>query len=289
MTPFDGTLVWIWNLVNCDGGDYDAIAGRIKDVGARGVIVKASDGGNWFPQGRNGQTPVSEIVSELRGRGLTAVTWGYCYDYSEAAEAQRAIETIEQARPDAHVLDVEQEDEQQPGTAADATALAHAIKSASPPDFPLAYAPLPAIGLHVRLPYRQFTDAGLAMLPQLYWSALGWTPQYTVRQFYEALATYDLARQPIYPAYIDAAGARATDEDLAAFLALVAMHGVTGVSVWSYEHLDSDGWRRVAQAARAFPATTPDPCVSLRQQLTALSTELAGANARLEAVRQAVG
>lgn len=289
MTPFDGTLVWIWNLVNCDGGEYDAIAGRIKEAGARGVIVKATDGGNWFPQGVNGQTPVSEIVGELRGRGLTVATWGYCYDYSEPAEARRAIETIAIARPDAHVLDVEQEDEQQPNTAADATALAAAVRAAAPADFPLAYAPLPAIKLHVRLPYRQFTDAGLAMLPQLYWTMLGWSPQYAVKQFYDAVGFYSLGQPPIYPAYMDAPGARATDEDLAAFLAAIALHGATGLSVWSYEHLDADGWRRVAQAARAFPAVPPNPCADLQQQLDALSKQLAAAQATIAAVRQAVG
>ncbi len=289
-SPFEGTLVWIWNLQNCDAGNYDQIAARIKDAGARGVIVKATDGGSWFPQGANGAVPVSTIVNELRSRGLVVCTWGYCYDYSEPAEEQKAIETITQAQPDGHVLDVEQEDEDQPGTAQDATALAAHVKAAVASGFPLAYSPLPAISLHVRLPYRQFTDQGLAMLPQLYWTGLRWTPQYTTSQFYAGIERYQLAGQPIYPVYEDAPGARATDEDLDVFLQAVKAQGATGISIWSYEHLDTAGWDRVARAAQAFPATAAmDPCLKLRQQLSELSIQLVQANGRLAAVRQALG
>lgn len=290
MSPFDGTLVWIWNLQNCDGGNYDTIAQRILAAGCRGAIVKASDGGNWFPQGANGTVPISTIVAELRARGLVVCTWGYCYDYSEPAEEQRAIETIQVAQPDGHVLDVEQEDENQLNTAADATALASHVKAAVASGFPLAYSPLPAISLHVRLPYRQFTDAGLAMLPQLYWTALRWTPQYITSQFYAGIQRYQLAGQPIYPVYEDAPGATPTNEDLDIFLQTVKAAGATGISVWSYEHLDAGGWQRLTRAAQAFPASAAvDPCLVLRRQVDELSVQLVQANGRLAAVRQALG
>lgn len=262
MTPFDGTLIWIWNLTNCDAGDFDAIATRVKGAGCRGVIVKATDGGNWFPQGLNGQVSVTTIVSELRSRGLVVNTWGYCYDYAEPAEEAKAIETITIARPDAHVLDVEQEDEDQRNTAADAILLATNVKNAVASGFPLAYSPLPAISAHVRLPYRQFTDAGLAMLPQLYWTGLRWTPQYTVGQFYQGIERYALDGQPIYPVYEDAPGNRPTDEDLTVFLQMVKAKGATGISVWSYEHLDDAGWERVKAAAAVFPASGYAPPVA---------------------------
>jgi hypothetical protein len=35
-------------------------------------------------------------------------------------------------------------------------------------------------------------------------------------------------------------------------------NGATGIPVWNYEHLDADGWTRVAHAAQAFPFSEPE-------------------------------
>lgn len=270
MLPTDGLWVWIWNWRNCDGGDAATVAARLKVVGARGAIVKAADGSGWFDQG----AAVSAVCAQLRAQGVQAATWQYCYGRDVAGEAQRAIETITEAQPAFHVLDVEQEFEDLSDAAGAATTLAQTIRAAVPAGFPLCYSPLPAIRYHLRLPYRQLTDAGAIMLPQLYWTGLQWTPQRTVEAFYDDAARYELLTQPIAPAYEDAPGCRPVDDDLDAFVQLTLGRGATGMSVWSYEHLDAAGWARAARAAAALAtATAADPCATLRVQLAQLTTD----------------
>jgi len=113
------------------------------------------------------------------------------------------------------------------------------------------------------------------MLPQLYWTALRWSPQDTVQVFYADAQTYELLQNPVAPAYQDAPGARPTAAELQTFLDLVLARGARGISVWSYEHLDEDGWQRAAQVARALSTAeqTSDPCSTLREQIAAVAAE----------------
>jgi hypothetical protein len=283
----DGFWVWIWNWRNCEGGNAAAVAARLRSVGARGAILKAADGAAWFDQGQ----PVSAIVAALRAQGTECATWQYCYGRDVAGEAQRAVETVQAAAPLFHVLDVEQEVEDLPDPAAAATALAQSVLTRIPPGYPLCYSPLPAIRYHLKLPYRQLADAGLTMLPQLYWTGLGWTPQQTAAVFYADAAQYDLLPQPVAPAYEDTLGARAGDADLDAFVQLTLAQGATGLSVWSYEHLDAAGWQRAARAAQAIAAkaaSIADPCAGLGVQLAALTQQRDALQHTLDAVRAAL-
>lgn len=270
MPVTDGLWIWLWNLDQCDGGDYDAIAARCLAAGVTGLLVKAADGGSWFPQ-RNGAGPqtATQIVAALKARGLRAGTWSYCYGRDIAAEAQRAADTINEAHPDLHVLDIEQEFED--GTAPDgaATNMVSAIRATTPDGFPLAYSPLPAIDLHLRLPYRQFTDARLTMLPQLYWTGLQWSWQATCTRFWSAAERYTLLAQPVAPAYEDAPGVRPSDDDVAAFTADCIRRGVAGISIWSYEHMDGDAWRRATAVAAALHAAQPAPATATAAALQA--------------------
>lgn len=282
-----GVYLWVWNLRNCEGGDLAAIAQRVKSAGAAGVILKASDGNTWFDQGQ----PVSAVIPALEKLGCRCATWSYHYGQDVAGEAQRVNETIAVA-PAFHVLDIEQEVEDLPNPSIVADQLVQAIAANNPANVPLCYAPLPAIRYHLRLPYRQLTDAGLTMLPQLYWTGIQWSVAQTVAVFYGDATQYDLLTQPVFPAYEDAAGARATAADVATFVAAIQAQGAAGCSVWSYEALDAGGWERVALAAAAFAPVAPpaDPCVELRQELTdaqanvvALSGEITALAAKISA------
>jgi hypothetical protein len=125
------------------------------------------------------------------------------------------------------------------------------------------------------------------MPPQFYWTGLGWSPQQTVGFFYDDAAQYNLLAQPIAPAYEDAPGARDADGDHAAFLDLVLQHGATGISVWSYEHLDDPGWQRAARAAAALNPPA-DPCADVKAQLADAQTTIATLQARITAAAQAL-
>ena len=284
MQPTDGFWVWIWNWRNCDSGDAAAVAARLRAAGARGAILKVADGASWFDQGQ----PATAITAALRAQGVQCATWQYCYGRDVTGEAQRAVETILEAKPAFHVLDVEQEFEDLPDPASTAATLSATVLERVPAGYPLCYSPLPAIRYHLKLPYRQLTDAGLTMLPQLYWTGLQWTPQQTASVFYADAAQYALLGRPIAPAYEDAPGARASDADLDAFVQLVQAQGATGLSVWSYEHLDAAGWQRAARVAQALAPTPSDPCAALHTQLAAVTQQRDALQHTLDAVRAAL-
>lgn len=254
-----GVWVWIWNLPKSDGGDPAAIVKRLQAAGCAGVFVKGCDGAGPFT---NEWTAIAALAAALRAAGLGFATWGYNYT-GAADEAAIAVKLCQTMQPAAHVFDVEQQLENLPRPYAAAMDLTAAVQAALPAQ-PLAYAPIGSIRNHLRAPYRQFTDAGLAMLPMCYYVGFGWTPQATLGQFYADVATYELAQQPIYPAYEDAplAGVGSSADDVQTFATLANAAGAAGISVWVYEYLDDAGWQRVATAAQTFPAPkqpTPPP------------------------------
>ncbi len=252
--PFSGVLAWIWNLENCEGGDVNAIVQRLLSNGCAGAIIKDTDAGHTFGD----WTQVRALITALRAAGLSALTWGYLYDADAAGERAIQIDAIKTNEPDGRVFDAEAEFELAANKVADATALATAVTAACP-GVPLAYAPIGSIRNHLSFPWLQFTSAGLRMLPQTYYRAFGWTPTVTLDAFYADIAQYNLGAQPIYPAYIDApsAGQGSTTADVITFATLAKAAGATGISVWSYEHLDAAGWQRVATAAQLFPHLGP--------------------------------
>ncbi len=250
-----GAFVWIWNWRNCDGGDLDAVAARLRTAGARGVFIKATDGGGWFDQG----VPVSQLIQGLRARGFVVGTWGYNYDRDPQAEANIEALTVT-AGPDVQIADVEAEFEVSPNAPADALALAQRLgAAAAKAGTELAYAPLPAVRYHLRLPYYQFSDqAGWACIPQLYWTGLGWTWQQTNQFFFQDVGAYGLSG-PFFPAYQDTPGAQPTAADILDWAQDLKTRGCQGFSVWSYEHLDAGGWERFAAAAALFQDAVPVP------------------------------
>lgn len=267
-TPFTGLNVWLWNLANCSNGSPEAIVAQLQSVGASGALIKVADGTSGF----NDWNAVKTLVAALRAAGLGAYTWSYHYDGS-AAESAAVVQAVTYCGSDGHVFDAEAEMEALAHPDQAATALVSAVR-AGLPNTPLAYAPIGSIRNHLKAPYRQFTDAGCAMLPQLYWVAFQWSVAATVSPFYADVATYSLAQQPIYPAYEDAplAGAEALAADVEAFCTAVKVAGAAGVSVWSYEHLDPAGWLRVQTAAQHFPA--PTPVIDWQQRYKALAAAI---------------
>lgn len=278
---FSGVLLWVWSLSNCLGGDLDAIVAQTRAVGAAGLIVKVQDGNHGF----NDWNACKVLREKCRAAGLKFFSWGY--DYTGAIDEENAVvQAITYIQPDGHVADVEAEWEGSPNAAADATNFITLLRQTFP-TLPLAYAPLPAIRYHVKLPYYQFSvEGGCAMLPQMYWTLLKWTPQQTVDTFYADLAQYGLGGEPIFPAYMDAPGYDAVATDVQDFCARVKAQGVTGISVWSFEHLGSPGslaWRRVTLATQAFPPPVPvDPTKQLEAEVAKLHDEVVAQTALIQ-------
>jgi hypothetical protein len=251
MSAMDGVWVWVWNLERCEGADPARIAARLQQAGAAGVIVKITDGARRFGGG-------AADARRLADAGVPVATWSYCY--GTADEAQAIAAEVARARPLWHVLDVEQEVEQSPDPAGWARGVVAALR---PLGVPLAYCPLPVPRYHERLPYYQLSvEAGLPMVPMLYWVGLNWSVDRTVDAFVQDVARYGLGGPAICPAYEDCplAGAGATDADVARFGEIARQQGWTGLSCWTWEHMDEGAWQRLARLAAALtPQPQPQP------------------------------
>ena len=248
-----GKWVWRWNWRSCLGGDPQAVARRLRDVGCRGVFVKSDDGGHPFDQGR----PVWEIVHALQSQGLRAGCWGYVYgcdvptvvygDLKRAAseEAAMAVRIITERPhpsyrgPDAYVIDVEAEYERFPSDpAVSAERYLQTTRNASGPDFPLLYAPLAQPDYHRRLPYGVFNRYCRAVMPQAYHNAMGVSPERAVELCYDAFRRERLDALPIAP--VGGAYGGVTPDELRRWARAAVERGARMVSWWSFEHIERE-------------------------------------------------
>jgi LysM repeat protein len=241
-----GKWVWIWNWRRCDGGDPAKVAARLRQAGCRGVLVKAHDGPHWFDQGR----PWREIAAALRAQGLVVGGWAYLYGRDPAAEAHLVGETVSYGRADLFVLDVEAEFE---GRSQAAEELCRRTREALGPDFPLYYSSFAIGRYHRSFPYQVFARYCQGAAPQVYWNAFGWPVQQAARWTYEDYAALGEAPQRVLPVaglYTDRGVPYPAADDVKAFAEEAARRGSTGLSFWSYEHMNDEMWAAVSASGR---------------------------------------
>lgn len=265
---FDGTFIWIWNVRNCDGGNPDVIAQRCRQHGVTGVLVKSDDGGAWFDQGQ----PWPAIAAALRANGLVVAAWGYHYLDDWAAEADRAIETIQSGVCDAYVSDLEAESE---GKARQCEAFFRRIRAAVGDRFPIGYAPLPVIDYHQSLPYLQANAYADVVIPQFYGRLLSSGTDGTLRRHADGSPLWSVDRlweqwerwsaiwragghrvPPIRPAFD--AFLPGSAEDIPAYIASLTARQIPGCSFWSYEHLTKPVWAAIGASSRALGEQTAE-------------------------------
>jgi len=116
------------------------------------------------------------------------------------------------------------------------------------------------------------------LLPQLYWTDFGTTPEACLVY----LAQCQALGAPVFPV-LPGDGAAA----FAGFWAAARAQGCAGVSAWRLGSMDAAALRSFAGLAVA-PLSGEDDLAALRQQLAALAAERDGLRATLAAVRQAL-
>lgn len=272
-----GKWVWAWNWRRCDGGDPQRVADRLKAAGCRGAIVKAFDGGYWFDQG----LPFRDIARRLKARGVGAGGWGYLYGRDPAAEAQKAIETAQAGEADFLMLDVETEFKGRPDAADEACRL---IREALGPDYPLYYSTFAIARYHRAFPYEAFERYCIGTAPQVYWNAFRWPLEQSLGWTYEDYAAMRIGGTRVYPVgglYREGFVTYPDPDDVRAFIEQAAARGSTGVSFWSYEHMDATMWQAVASAAIGEAPTGGEEVEMSSQEYEQLSRELAAIGSRV--------
>jgi hypothetical protein len=266
-----GKWVWIWNWNRCDNGDLNRVASRLKTAGCTGALVKAFDGGRWFGQG----STFRDICGGLKARGLSVGGWGYLYGERPAEEAQRAIETA-RAGADLLVLDVESEFKGRPRPAED---VCRRIRSALGQSYPLYFSTFAIARYHRSFPYEVFHRYCTGTAPQVYWNAFRWPVGQSLSMMYDDYRGLGIGPAQIFPVagvYKEGYVTYPQPHEVREFARATAARGSTGVSFWSYEHMDETMWRAVTAASREEEAELSS------QEYEQLSRQLAIVNSRVD-------
>jgi hypothetical protein len=242
---FAGDGMWIWQLGKAEGGNLAAIAERAKASGVETVHVKAGDGGNLW----SAFSP--SLVATLKAAGLRVCAWQYVYGSNPEGEAAVAAAAIKRGA-DCFVIDAEAEYE---GRYAAARSYMTALRAAVGKDFPIALSSFPYVDYHPSFPYSVFLGPGGAQanLPQMYWKAIGTTPDRIFARTYEMNLPYGRPVFPLGQLYEGPASA-----DVQRFRALAQSYGARGVSWWSWQHATASDWQAATGPAPS-PAATVAP------------------------------
>jgi len=293
MRTLAGKWVWVWNRRRCDGGDAGRMAGRLREAGCEGAIVKAFDGPRWFDQG----VPWRETASALQAQGTAVGGWGYLYGQDPAGEAQRAIETVEYGGADLLVLDVEAEFKGHPEAAED---VCRRIREALGPDYPLYFSSFAIARYHRTFPFEVFARHCSGAAPQVYWHAFRWPPEEALALTYEDYAALGVTPERLFPVgglYQQGLVRYPPANEVRGFVREAARRGAAGVSFWSFEHMSEDlpagqagMWQVVGESSLSPVAEEEDEMSSaefeqVNRSLGELSSRVEGLEADIRSLR----
>ncbi len=290
-TMLSGKWVWIWNWRRCQGGEAAGVAARLQGAGCRGALIKAYDGPNWFDQGqalRQGSGQAwRDIARALKSHGLAVGGWGYHYGEEIAGEAQRAIETAQYGEADLLVLDVESEFKGRPEAAEE---LCQRLHEGVGPAYPLYFSSFAIARYHRSFPYDAFRRHCSGAVPQVYWNAFRWPVEEALAWTYEDYAGLGMPPERLFPAaglYQEGSVPYPSAESVQAFVRQSALGGSTGVSFWSYEHMDEAMWQAVAGTALGDAVGKEEEEMS-SQEYREVSQRLGELTARVDGLEAAV-
>jgi hypothetical protein len=221
--------MWIWYLARSDGGSVPAIIARAHAAGVSTLIIKSSDGGNYWSQFSPG------VVGELRAAGLQVCAWQYVYGTNPVAEADMGARA---ARAGAQCLIIDAEAEYE-GRYASAAAYLRELRRLVGLYYPVVLASFPYVDYHPAFPYSVFLGPGGAQLdmPQMYWVEIGLGVGTVFRHTYTENRIY---RRPIFPLGQTYGSPLTGEIDL--FRGLAVRYGSPGISWWDYAWTSAEGF-----------------------------------------------
>ena len=161
-----GKGMFIWKVVDCEGGDAAALAARALEAGFGHALIKIADG-IWPYNVVGGQDLARPVVDALHGVGLEAWGWQYVYGYNPLGEAAVAVSRAGQLGVDGFVVDAEAE-YKQPGKKYAATKYMAALRTGLP-EMSIGLSSYRFPHLHPELPWKEFRSKCDFDMPQVYW------------------------------------------------------------------------------------------------------------------------
>ena len=231
--PLRGTGMWIWQVPRSNGGSPTAIAARAKRHGITTVIIKAAHGDRYWGQFSR------PFVAALKEQGLRVCAYGRLIGRNPAKEAMQAARA---ARTGAECFVIDAEVEYN-GKFRQARTYMTTLRRAVGPAYPVGFTSFPYVSLHRRVPYSVFLGPGGAQynLPQMYWRAIGGSPQKVFARTYRENKRFG---RPIYP--LGQVYNRPPLSQISQFKRLAAAYKAPGVSWWSWQSGTDREFRAIA-------------------------------------------
>jgi hypothetical protein len=232
--------MWVWYLSHSDAGSVPAIIARAHAAGVLTLIVKSSDGADYWSQFSPG------LVRELRAGGLHVCAWQYVYGTQPEGEARAGARAVD-AGAECLIIDAEAEYE---GRYAAAASYLRELRRLVGTSYPVGLASFPYVDYHPAFPYSVFLGPGGAQfdMPQMYWVEIGSGVGTVFRHTYTGNRIY---RRPIYP--LGQTYGSPPASDIALFRGLAVRYGCPGISWWDYAWTSAEGYWPVLSGLYASP------------------------------------
>lgn len=254
--------------------DPNAIINRLRNSGARGILLKYADGNSVVDNTPfNYQTAFRALVGPLKAAGFDVAAWSYIYPGDTIGSI------VAQAEADGasfYVLDAEGEFDN-PSSDSQAKAILNDITAKT--KIHLGYAPFPYCYDHPQYPYAVFDSVCKVAMPQIYWCDLGDSVDDAYNNCWEAFVAQGLIGsshalwQPI-----GQTDNNATVFDVQHFAAICKGNGqqpVPGISWWVVD--DQPTALDAALANGAYAAPKEPSVAQLQAQVKSLEARIAAA------------
>jgi hypothetical protein len=230
-----GKGIWIWNVLNCERGNYAAIADLACAADLSHLLVKIADAARPFNVTAFKEDLVAPLAKALRAVGIQVWGWHYVYGVDPEGEARQAIARMKQLGLDGYVIDAEGEFKA-PGKAKAAARFLSNLRAGLPKGIPVALSSYRFPEFHPEFPWKPFLDSVDLVMPQVYWEQ-SHNPAEQLRRSVTELRALN-PHLPIVPtgaAYKRGVWA-ASPGDVRAFLDQAKALDLAGANFWSWDN-----------------------------------------------------
>ncbi len=224
-----GKGFFIWKIRNCENGNASQIAAVAKDAGLSHVLIKVANADGSYNYGL-----VPPVANALRSVGIQVWGWHYVYGNRPSAEADKAIQRINDLNLDGYVIDAESQ-YKEPGKHKAARTFMNRLRNGVGNNYPLALSSYRFPSFHP-IPWNEFLSKCDYNMPQVYWIH----SHNPGEQLARTLEEFDDMpyRPPIIPvgAAFTEHGWAPTAQDVQEFLVTARSFNLSGANFWEWHN-----------------------------------------------------